>query len=149
MWVKLLFYEGKQVWWTNTTKITAIMFPQLVHMKFIRSGFIYDDGGHSPGLPLHWIGPAAFQFRGSLTIELWVAVDHRGDSDQHLPFVSLDHQLQLPARLLDQLPCVAERQVFCHCTVNLTERERKLEHSQILLLFIILLLLLTFRGRQY
>lgn len=96
------------------------MFLQLIHMTFIR--FIYDDGGHSPGLPLIWIGPAAFQFRVSLTIELRVAVDHRGDSDQHLLFVSLHHQLQLPAGLLDQLPCVAERQVFCHRAVNLTAK---------------------------
>lgn len=93
-------------------------------MKFICSGFIHDDDGHTPRLPLHWIGPAAFQFRVSLTIELRVAVDHRGDSDQHLPFVSLHHQLQLPARLLDQFPRVGERQVFCHRTVNLTERRR-------------------------
>lgn len=84
-------------------------------------GSIYDDGGHLLGLPLHWIRPAAFQFGVSLTIKLRVAVHHRGDTDKHLPSVSLYHQLQLPARLLDQLPCVAERQVLCRRTVNLTE----------------------------
>lgn len=116
--------KGKQVLWTNTrTTTTTTTFPQLIHMKFIHSEFIYDDGGRSPGLPLHWIGPAAFQFRVSLTIELRIAVHHRGDADQHLPSVSLHHQLQLPARLLDQLPCVAERQVLCHRTINLTETE--------------------------
>lgn len=84
-------------------------------------GSIYDDGGHLLGLSLHWIRPAAFQFGVSLTIKLRVAVHHRGDTDKHLPSVSLHHQLQLPARLLDQLPCVAERQVLCRRTVNLTE----------------------------
>lgn len=117
--------KGKQVWRTNTTTTatTATMFPQLIYMNFIHSGFICDDGSHS-AVSLHWIGPAAFQFRVSLTIELRVAVNHRGDSDQHLSFVSLHHQLQLSARLLDQLACITQRQVLCHCTINLTERER-------------------------
>lgn len=67
----------------------------------------------------HQIGPAAFQFGVSLTIELRVAVDHGWDSDQHLTPVPLHHQLQLPAGLLDQLPGVGQRQVFCHRPVNL------------------------------
>lgn len=117
--------KGKQDWWTSTTT-TATTFPQLIHMKLTRRGFIYDDGSHSPGLSLHWVGPAAFQFQVSLTIELRVAVHHWRDADQHLPSVSLHHQLQLPARLLDQLPRVAERQVFCHRAVNLTEIEEML-----------------------
>lgn len=81
-------------------------------------------------LPLHWVGPAAFHFRVSLTIELWVAVHHRGDSDQHLTSVSLHHQLQFPARLLNQLPSVAERQVFCYRAVNLTHGERNADQKQ-------------------
>lgn len=84
--------------------------------------YIYDDGSRLPGLPLHWVGPAAFQFRVSLTIELRVAVHHRGDADEHLPPVSLHHQLQLPARLLDQFPRVAERQVLRHRPVDLTNK---------------------------
>ena len=58
--------------------------------------------------PLNWIGAAAFEFVGDLTIELRVAVGHRWDSNQHLASVSLHHQLQLPARLLDELPRVAK-----------------------------------------
>lgn len=69
---------------------------------------------------LHRVGPAAFQCRVSLTIELRVAVHHGGDADQHLPPVSLHHQLQLAAGLLDQLPGVTERQVLRHSAVNLT-----------------------------
>lgn len=103
--VKLLFDDGRT---SLKDKYNNSKNVYTVHMKFMRDGCIHDDGGHSSGLPLLWVGPAAFQFRVSLTIELRVAVDHRRDSDQHLPFVSLHHQLQLPTRLLDQLPCVAE-----------------------------------------
>lgn len=84
-----------------------------------------DDGGRLQGLPLHWIGPAAFQCRVSLTIELRVAVHHGGDADQHLPPVSLHHQLQFSTRLLDQLPGVAERQILGHRTINLSETGKK------------------------
>lgn len=103
-------------------KTTATTVAQLINMKFTCSGFIYDDGGHSPRLPLRWIGSAAFQFQQSLTIELWVAVNHWGDSDQHLSSVSLHNQLQFPAGLLNNLSCIAERQVFCHRTIDLTEK---------------------------
>lgn len=75
------------------------------------------------GVLSHWIGPAAFQFRVSLTIELRVAVGHRWDSDQNLPSVSLHHQLQLPAGFLNQLPRITERQVFCHCAINLKQED--------------------------
>lgn len=57
-----------------------------------------------------------------LTIYFGVAVCHGWDSDEHLTAIPLHHQLQLPTRLLDQLPCVAQRQVLCDRTVNLTHQ---------------------------
>lgn len=126
MWVKPLFYEGKtgleDKYNNNSNNSNNVSTVDLYefHTQWVYMWWWQPLGSFS----LHWIGPAAFQFRVSLTIELRVAVNHRGDSDQHLSFVSLHHQLQLSARLLDQLACVTQRQVLCHCTINLTERER-------------------------
>ena len=126
MWVKPLFYEWKTGLEdkynsnNNSNNVSTVDLYEF-HTQWVYMWWWQPLASFS----LHWIGPAAFQFRVSLTIELRVAVNHRGDSDQHLPFVSLHHQLQLSARLLNQLPCVTQRQVLCHCTINLTERERE------------------------
>ena len=128
MWVKPLFYEWKTGLEdkynsnNNSNNVSTVDLYEF-HTQWVYMWWWQPLASFS----LHWIGPAAFQFRVSLTIELRVAVNHRGDSDQHLPFVSLHHQLQLSARLLNQLPCVTQRQVLCHCTINLTERERERE----------------------
>lgn len=85
------------------------------------------DGGHSTGLPLHRVGPAAFQFGKSLTIKLGVAVLHWWEVNQHLSTVSLHHELQLPTRLFNESPRIAEGKILCHCTVNLEESEKQIQ----------------------
>lgn len=57
--------------------------------------------------------------RWFLTIQFWITVNHWRHSDQNLPAVSLHHQLELPSRLLYQLPCITQRQVLCHCAIDL------------------------------
>lgn len=107
-----------------------------VHMRWVIVfsfyRYVYDDGGDDDdgggggGEHSHRVGPAGFQFGGSLTIELRVAVHHRRDADQDLAAVALNHQLQPAARLLDQLPGVAEGEVLRHRAVDLREeRERE------------------------
>ena len=54
-----------------------------------------------------------------LTIRLRVAVHQRWHADEDLIAVPLHHQLQLAAGLLDQFPCVVQRQVLCDCSINL------------------------------
>ncbi|MEQ2297551.1 hypothetical protein AMECASPLE_035788 [Ameca splendens] len=110
-----------------------------VHMRWVFNFYIYvyiyiyislsryddgDDDGDDDDEHSHRVGPVAFQFRGSLTIELRVAVHHRRDSDQDLTPVPLHHQLQLAARLLDQLPSVAEGQVLRYCAVDLEDGQK-------------------------
>lgn len=96
--------------------------------------YVYDDDGDDDdgggGEHSHRVGPAGFQFGGSLTIELRVAVHHRRDADQDLAAVALNHQLQPAARLLDQLPGVAEGEVLRHRAVDLRE-EREGGRSEV------------------
>lgn len=92
--------------------------------------------GHWAGrdLSLHGKGSAAFQHGWTLTIKLRVTVHQRWDSNQNLLSVPLHHQLQLPTRLLYQLPCITQRKVLRHCAVNLGERtQARSEHGKILL----------------
>lgn len=81
--------------------------------------------GHWAGrdLSLHGKGSAAFQHGWTLTIKLRVTVHQRWDSNQNLLSVPLHHQLQLPTRLLYQLPCITQRKVLRHCAVNLGEED--------------------------
>lgn len=55
----------------------------------------------------------------SLTIVVRVRVCQRWDAHQDLATVSLDHQLQLPTRLLYQFSCIVQREVLCHGPIDL------------------------------
>ena len=126
MWIKWILFSQMQNRGEEST--TKIQRPQQhrTHRE-ITGIYIYIPPvwGHYPirsyqwMLRLNWIGAAAFEFVGGLTIELWVAVGHRWDSNQHLASVSLHHQLQLSAWLLDVFPRVAKRQVLRHRAVDL------------------------------
>lgn len=54
-----------------------------------------------------------------LTIVVRVRVCEGGDADEDLAVVSLNHQLQFPSGLFYQLPSVMQREVLCHCAIDL------------------------------
>lgn len=65
----------------------------------------------------------------SLTIVVRIRVCQRWDAHQDLAAVSLDHELQLPARLLNQFPCIVQREVLRHCAIDLQAETSGHQHE--------------------